>query len=172
MARSAFNVSELNNYIKKLISMDYILRDINITGEITNLNFHKNGNIYFSLKDKFARIDAMASQEDIKINLFDGAKVMAKGTVTYYERSGRVFLYISQMDLDGKGNLYQEYLDLKEKLTKEGLFDLRHKKRLKKYPSRIGLITSPSGAAIKDVINIFRKRNKTCDIFVYPSLVQ
>ena len=65
--------------------MDYILRDINITGEITNLNFHKNGNIYFSLKDKFARIDAMASQEDIKINLFDGAKVMAKGTVTYYD---------------------------------------------------------------------------------------
>ncbi len=172
MAKSAFNVSELNNYIKKLISMDYILRDINITGEITNLNFHKNGNIYFSLKDKFARIDAMASQEDIKINLFDGAKVMAKGTVTYYERSGRVFLYISQMDLDGKGNLYQEYLDLKEKLTKEGLFDPRHKKSLKKYPSRIGLITSTSGAAIKDVINIFKKRNRTCDILVYPSLVQ
>lgn len=172
MAKSAFNVSELNNYIKKLISMDYILRDIKVTGEITNLNFHKNGNIYFSLKDKFARIDAMASQEDIKINIFDGAKVMAKGTVTYYDRSGRVFLYISQLELDGKGNLYQEYLDLKEKLSKEGLFDPRHKKRLKKYPSRIGLITSTSGAAIEDVINIFRKRNKTCDVFIYPSLVQ
>ena len=172
MAKSAFNVSELNNYIKKLISMDYILRDIKVTGEITNLNYHKNGNIYFSLKDKFARIDAMASQEDIKINIFDGAKVMAKGTVTYYDRSGRVFLYISQLELDGKGNLYQEYLDLKEKLSKEGLFDPRHKKRLKKYPSRIGLITSTSGAAIEDVINIFRKRNKTCDVFIYPSLVQ
>lgn len=172
MAKSAFNVSELNNYIKKLISMDYILRDIKVTGEITNLNYHKNGNIYFSLKDKFARIDAMASQEDIKINIFDGAKVMAKGTVTYYDRSGRVFLYISQLELDGKGNLYQEYLDLKEKLSKEGLFDPGHKKRLKKYPSRIGLITSTSGAAIEDVINIFRKRNKTCDVFIYPSLVQ
>ena len=172
MAKSAFNVSELNNYIKKLISMDYILRDIKVTGEITNLNYHKNGNIYFSLKDKFARIDAMASQEDIKSNIFDGAKVMAKGTVTYYDRSGRVFLYISQLELDGKGNLYQEYLDLKEKLSKEGLFDPRHKKRLKKYPSRIGLITSTSGAAIEDVINIFRKRNKTCDVFIYPSLVQ
>ena len=172
MAKSAFNVSELNNYIKKLISMDYILRDIKVTGEITNLNYHKNGNIYFSLKDKFARIDAMASQEDIKINIFDGAKVIAKGTVTYYDRSGRVFLYISQLELDGKGNLYQEYLDLKEKLSKEGLFDPGHKKRLKKYPSRIGLITSTSGAAIEDVINIFRKRNKTCDVFIYPSLVQ
>ena len=172
MAKSAFNVSELNNYIKKLISMDYILRDIKVTGEITNLNYHKNGNIYFSLKDKFARIDAMASQEDIKSNIFDGAKVMAKGTVTYYDRSGRVFLYISQLELDGKGNLYQEYLDLKEKLSKEGLFDPRHKKRLKKYPSRIGLITSTSGAAIEDVINIFRQRNKTCDVFIYPSLVQ
>ena len=172
MAKSAFNVSELNNYIKKLISMDYILRDIKVTGEITNLNYHKNGNIYFSLKDKFARIDAMASQEDIKINIFDGAKVIAKGTVTYYDRSGRVFLYISQLELDGKGNLYQEYLDLKEKLSKEGLFDPGHKKRLKKYPSRIGLITSTSGAAIEDVINIFTKRNKTCDVFIYPSLVQ
>lgn len=172
MAKSAFNVSELNNYIKKLISMDYILRDIKVTGEITNLNYHKNGNIYFSLKDKFARIDAMASQEDIKINIFDGAKVMAKGTVTYYDRSGRVFLYISQLELDGKGNLYQEYLDLKEKLSKEGLFDHGHKKRLKKYPSRIGLITSTSGAAIEDVINIFRQRNKTCDVLIYPSLVQ
>ena len=152
--------------------MDYILRDINITGEITNLNYHKNGNIYFSLKDKFARIDAMASQEDIKVNIFDGAKVMAKGTVTYYDKSGRIFLYISQLDLDGKGNLYQDYLDLKEKLSKEGLFDPSHKKKLRKYPSRIGLITSTSGAAIKDVINIFRKRNGTCDVFVYPSLVQ
>ena len=172
MTRSAFNVSELNNYIKKLISMDYILRDINITGEVTNLNFHKNGNVYFSLKDKFARIDAMADLSDINIDLFDGAKVMAKGTVTYYDRSGRVFLYISQMELDGKGKLYQEYLNLKEKLEREGLFDTSHKKKLSPYPSSIGLITSTSGAAIKDVINIFRKRNKSCDIYVYPSLVQ
>ena len=172
MTRSAFNVSELNNYIKKLISMDYILSDINITGEVTNLNFHKNGNVYFSLKDKFARIDAMADLSDINIDLFDGAKVMAKGTVTYYDRSGRVFLYISQMELDGKGKLYQEYLNLKEKLEREGLFDTSHKKKLSPYPSSIGLITSTSGAAIKDVINIFRKRNKSCDIYVYPSLVQ
>lgn len=172
MTRSAFNVSELNNYIKKLISMDYILRDINITGEVTNLNFHKNGNVYFSLKDKFARIDAMADLSDINIDLFDGAKVMAKGTVTYYDRSGRVFLYISQMELDGKGKLYQEYLNLKEKLEREGLFDTSHKKKLSPYPSSIGLITSTSGAAIRDVINIFRKRNKSCDIYVYPSLVQ
>ena len=172
MTKSAFNVSELNNYIKKLISMDYILRDIYITGEVTNLNFHKNGNVYFSLKDKFACIDAMADLSDININLFDGAKVMAKGTVTYYDRSGRVFLYINEMELDGKGKLYQEYLDLKEKLEKEGLFDSSNKKRLSPYPSSIGLITSTSGAAIKDVINIFRKRNKSCDIYVYPSLVQ
>ena len=152
--------------------MDYILRDINITGEVTNLNFHKNGNVYFSLKDKFARIDAMADLSDINIDLFDGAKVMAKGTVTYYDRSGRVFLYISQMELDGKGKLYQEYLNLKEKLEREGLFDTSHKKKLSPYPSSIGLITSTSGAAIKDVINIFRKRNKSCDIYVYPSLVK
>lgn len=172
MAKAAFNVSELNNYIKKLISMDYILRDINITGEVTNLNVHSNGNIYFSLKDKFARIDAMASQDDVNIKLSDGAKVMAKGTVTYYERSGRIFLYASEIELDGRGNLYQKYLELKKKLSEEGLFDPSHKKKIKKYPSSIGLITSTSGAAIKDVINLFRKRNKNCDIFVFPSLVQ
>lgn len=172
MAKAAFNVSELNNYIKKLISMDYILRDINITGEVTNLNIHNNGNIYFSLKDSFARIDAMASQDDVNIKLFDGAKVLAKGTVTYYERSGRILLYVSEIELDGRGNLYQKYLDLKEKLSKEGLFEASYKKKIKKYPSSIGLITSTSGAAIKDVINLFRKRNKTCDIYVFPSLVQ
>lgn len=172
MAKAAFNVSELNSYIKKLISMDYILRDINITGEVTNLNVHSNGNIYFSLKDKYARIDAMASRDDVNIQLFDGAKVMAKGTVTYYDRSGRIFLYVSEIELDGRGNLYQKYLELKEKLSKEGLFDYSHKKKIKRYPSSIGLITSTSGAAIKDVINLFRKRNKSSDIYVFPSLVQ
>lgn len=172
MAKAAFNVSELNSYIKKLISMDYILRDINITGEVTNLNVHSNGNIYFSLKDKYARIDAMASRDDVNIQLFDGAKVMAKGTVTYYDRSGRIFLYVSEIELDGKGNLYKKYLELKEKLSKEGLFDPSHKKKIKSYPSSIGLITSTSGAAIKDVINLFRKRNKSSDIYVFPSLVQ
>lgn len=172
MAKAAFNVSELNSYIKKLISMDYILRDINITGEVTNLNVHSNGNIYFSLKDKYARIDAMASRDDVNIQLFDGAKVMAKGTVTYYDRSGRIFLYVSEIELDGRGNLYQKYLELKEKLSKEGLFDPSHKKKIKRYPSSIGLITSTSGAAIKDVINLFRKRNKSSDIYVFPSLVQ
>ena len=172
MAKAAFNVSELNSYIKKLISMDYILRDINITGEVTNLNVHSNGNIYFSLKDKYARIDAMASRDDVNIQLFDGAKVLAKGTVTYYNRSGRIFLYVSEIELDGRGNLYQKYLELKEKLSKEGLFDPSHKKKIKRYPSSIGLITSTSGAAIKDVINLFRKRNKSSDIYVFPSLVQ
>ncbi|VYU11168.1 exodeoxyribonuclease VII large subunit [Peptoniphilus gorbachii] len=172
MAKASFNVSELNSYIKKLISMDYILRDINITGEVTNLNVHSNGNIYFSLKDKYARIDAMASRDDVNIQLFDGAKVMAKGTVTYYDRSGRIFLYVSEIELDGRGNLYQKYLELKEKLSKEGLFDPSHKKKIKRYPSSIGLITSTSGAAIKDVINLFRKRNKSSDIYVFPSLVQ
>ncbi|OLR65645.1 exodeoxyribonuclease VII large subunit [Peptoniphilus porci] len=172
MAKIAFNVSELNNYIKKLISMDYILRDITITGEVTNLNIHNNGNIYFSLKDKFARIDAMTSQDDVNIEFFDGVKVMAKGTVTYYERSGRIFLYATEIELDGEGNLYQKYLKLKEKLKDEGLFDASHKKKIKKYPSSIGIITSTSGAAIKDVVNLFRKRNKTCDIYVFPSLVQ
>ena len=172
MAKAAFNVSELNSYIKKLISMDYILRDINITGEVTNLNVHSNGNIYFSLKDKYARIDAMASRDDVNIQLFDGAKVMAKGTVTYYDRSGRIFLYVSEIELDGRGNLYQKYLELKEKLSKEGLFDPSHKKKIKRYPFSIGLITSTSGAAIKDVINLFRKRNKSSDIYVFPSLVQ
>ena len=152
--------------------MDYILRDINIAGGVTNLNVHSNGNIYFSLKDKYARIDAMASRDDVNIQLFDGAKVMAKGTVTYYDRSGRIFLYVSEIELDGRGNLYQKYLELKEKLSKEGLFDYSHKKKIKRYPSSIGLITSTSGAAIKDVINLFRKRNKSSDIYVFPSLVQ
>ncbi|MBU5669181.1 exodeoxyribonuclease VII large subunit [Peptoniphilus sp. MSJ-1] len=173
MSKGAFKVSELNNYIKKIISMDYILRDISLIGEVTNLKKHSNGNYYFSLKDEFSRINAIIySDEKPDFELFDGAKVLAKGAVTYYERDGQFTFYVKEISLDGKGSLYLQFLDLKKKLEAEGLFLNKYKKEIPKFPNTIGLITSTSGAAIKDVINILKNRNRYVDVLVYPSLMQ
>lgn len=173
MSKGAFKVSELNNYIKKIISMDYILRDISLIGEVTNLKKHSNGNYYFSLKDESSRINAIIySDEKPDFELFDGAKVLAKGAVTYYERDGQFTFYVKEISLDGKGSLYLQFLDLKKKLEAEGLFLNKYKKEIPKFPNTIGLITSTSGAAIKDVINILKNRNRYVDVLVYPSLMQ
>lgn len=173
MTKGAFKVSELNNYIKKIISMDYILRDISLIGEVTNLKKHSNGNYYFSLKDEFSRINAIIySEEKPDFELFDGAKVLAKGAVTYYERDGQFTFYVKEISLDGKGSLYLQFLELKKKLESEGLFLKKYKKEIPKFPNSIGLITSTSGAAIKDVVNILRNRNRYVDVYVYQSLMQ
>jgi len=173
LSKGAFKVTELNNYIKKVIAMDYILRDISLIGEVTNLKKHSNGNYYFSLKDEHSRINAIIySEENPGFDIFDGAKVLAKGAVTFYERDGQFTFYVKEISLDGRGNLYLQFLDLKKKLEAEGLFSNKYKKPISKFPERIGLITSTSGAAIKDVINILKKRNRYVDVLVYPSLMQ
>ncbi|RVU54956.1 exodeoxyribonuclease VII large subunit [Anaerosphaera multitolerans] len=172
---SAIKVKELNKYIKKYIAMDYILSDIEVEGEISNFTLHSNGNIYFTLKDEYAKINSVMYSND-RMNLEyspkDGDSVIVKGSVSVYEREGALNLYAKTINLNGIGNLYEEYLKLKDKLFNEGLFNEEDKKKIPYFPRRVGVITSPTGAAIRDIINVLTRRNNTVDIILYPANVQ
>ncbi|WP_308534029.1 exodeoxyribonuclease VII large subunit [uncultured Peptoniphilus sp.] len=171
----AIRVSQLNSYIKKIISMDYLLSNVTVEGEISNFKSHQNGNFYFSLKDESSRINAIVfykEAENLSFKLEDGLKIVAKGNVSYYEKDGQTNFYISEIISSASGNLYEKFLKLREKLDKEGLFDQDHKKAIPYFPRTIGIITSSSGAAVKDMVNMLRLRNSLVDIIIYPSLVQ
>ncbi|MGI5950129.1 exodeoxyribonuclease VII large subunit, partial [Peptoniphilus sp.] len=174
MSKNAIKVSELNNYIKKIIDMDYLIKNIAVEGEISNLKKHSNGNIYFSLKDEKSRINAIvySTNANFDFDLQEGMSIIATGVVSFYDREGQINFYIDEIKLRGEGYLYQDFLNLKKKLGSEGLFDARHKKKIVKYPKSIGLITSDTGAAVRDVLNNLYKRNNLVDVYLYPSFVQ
>ncbi|MDO5715057.1 MAG: exodeoxyribonuclease VII large subunit [Tissierellia bacterium] len=171
----SIKVSELNKYIKKYLSMDYLLNDISVEGEISNLRRHGNGNYYFSLKDEYAHINTIMFREhatNLPFTPYDGLKIIAKGSVSFYESHAQINFYIREMEEAGEGDLYRKYLMLKKKLEKEGLFSPRNKKEISLFPKSVGIVTSGTGAAVKDIINIIREKNKMVDLYIYPSLVQ
>lgn len=168
-------VSALNNYIKKVMDNDYILNNVRVKGEISNFKIHNSGHIYFSLKDEFGKINGVMFRtqvENLKFIPENGMDVEVTGRVSLYLKEGSYQLYCDKMEQIGIGDLYVAFLNLKEKLEKEGLFDESRKKPIPLYPRRIGVITSPTGAAIRDIINVSKRRNKNCNILIYPSLVQ
>ncbi len=169
------NVTELNNYIKNLLDTDYFLNCIYLKGEISNFKNHTRGHLYFTLKDDNARINAVMFQGNTRSLKFvpeDGMKVLVKGRVSAYPASGNYQIYVESMDLDGLGNLYIEFEKLKEKLYKEGLFNKEHKKPIPKYPSRIGIITADTGAAVRDIMSTIKRRYPLCEAILFPTLVQ
>lgn len=168
-------VSELNSYIKKIMDNDFILGNISIKGEISNLKFHSSGHIYFSLKDEYSKINAIMFKNDastLDFNLENGMNVEIGGRISAYTKEGSYQLYCSRIKQGGIGDLYIAFNKLKEELGKAGLFDDRYKKSIPKYPKKIAVITSPTGAAVRDIINVATRRNRHIDILVYPSLVQ
>ena len=168
-------VSALNNYIKKVMDNDYILNNVHVKGEISNLKIHNSGHIYFSLKDEFGKINGVmfrSDAENLKFIPENGMDVEVTGRVSLYLKEGNYQLYCNKMERIGVGDLYVAFLKLKEKLEKEGLFDEGRKKAIPAFPRRIAVITSPTGAAIRDIINVAKRRNKNCDILIYPALVQ
>ena len=168
-------VSELNNYIKRVFSSDMILSNIKIEGEISNFKKHISGHLYFSLKDDKSLIKCVMFRGAAlhnNFNLSEGQKITAEGYVSIYERSGEYQLYVKKIKTDGVGELYEAYEKLKIKLEKEGLFESKYKKQLPFLPKNIGVVTSSTGAAIHDIINIINRRFKSCKISIYPSLVQ
>lgn len=168
-------VGALNNYIKKVMDNDFILSNIHVKGEISNLKIHNSGHIYFSLKDDSGKINAVMFRSDAEnLNFIpeNGMNVEITGRVSVYIKEGSYQLYCSKMNQAGIGELYAAFLKLKERLEKEGLFDADHKKPIPLYPARIGVITSPTGAAVRDIIHVARRRNKNIDILIYPSMVQ
>lgn len=172
---SAIKVHELNKYIKKYISMDYLLSDIEVEGEISNFKHHSNGNMYLSLKDDYSKINAIVYSSDTKNLDFtpeDGDNVVIRGTVSLYDKDASLSLYIREMKLKGLGDLHEKFLRLKEALYEEGLFESSHKLKVPYFPQNVGVITSQTGAAIRDIINVLTRRNNAVNIILYPSNVQ
>jgi len=170
-----YSISALNRAIKNMFDSKPELNNVFIKGEISNFKHHSRGHFYFTLKDENSRISAVmfaSNAAKIKFEPEDGLKVLVSGRVTVYEQTGGYQIYVEQMDLDGIGNLYLEYEKLKKKLEEEGLFSLEHKRPIPKYPKRIGIITAPTGAAIRDILSTIRRRYPICETILFPALVQ
>lgn len=170
-----FSVTELNNYIKNLFENNRTLTSVSIRGEISNFVNHRSGHLYFSLKDAEGQIRAVmfrARASTLKFMPESGMKVVVHGSVTVYPRDGSYQIYVSTMQPDGIGALYLAYEQLKNRLAEEGLFDEKYKKVIPFIPRRIGVITSPTGAAVRDIINVTGRRFPGADLFIYPALVQ
>lgn len=168
-------VKELNNYIKNKIDSDMLLSLVCVRGEISNFKHHYTGHMYMSLKDESGSVRAVmfrSSAVSLKFEPKNGMNVLVTGRVSVYERDGQYQIYIENMIPDGVGQLYAAYEQLKERLERDGYFDISHKKAIPKYPSAIGVVTAPDGAAVRDIINVITRRYPLADIKIYPALVQ
>jgi exodeoxyribonuclease VII large subunit len=169
------SITGLNLYIKGLIEQDRLLSSVTIKGEISNFKAHSSGHMYMSLKDDGSVIKAVmfrGNAQKLKFIPNNGMQVVVTGKVSLYERDGQYQIYISDMMPDGVGALFVAYEQLKEKLQNEGLFSDIHKKSIPKYPRKIGVVTSPTGAAIRDILNILKRRFPYAQVYIFPVLVQ
>ena len=169
------SVSQLNNYIKRYIDQNKHLSDLWIKGEISNFKLHYSGHMYFTLKDSSSALKAVMFQgyaSNVRFRPMDGMKVIAFGKVSVYEQGGTYQIYVENMIPDGIGELYASYEQLKSQLEAQGLFSVEKKKKLPLFPQRIGIISSISGAAIKDVLNVISRRFSISHIIIYPAKVQ
>lgn len=170
-----YSVTEINSYIKLLFMKDNVLSGVKISGEISNCKYHTSGHIYFTLKDSGGQIACVmfaGKRAGLSFKLEEGLSVVVSGTVTVYERDGKYQLYADRIEQQGKGDLYERFEKLKEKLNAEGLFDSSHKKAIPAYIRTLGVITASTGAALQDIINITTRRNPYVNIILYPAKVQ
>lgn len=168
-------VTQLNNTVKSRIENTAALQRVSIRGELSNVNLHTSGHLYFTLKDDESQIKCVmfrASAVKLKFMPKEGMKVIVGGSVGVYARGGTYQLYATTMHADGVGDLYLQFLQIKERLAEEGLFDEEHKLPLPSFPQKIGVITSPTGAAVRDIINVCARRYPLAHLYLYPSLVQ
>lgn len=169
------SVSEVNQYIKKTFDFEPILNNVVIEGEISNYTLHSSGHSYFTLKDENSKLSCVLFKRDYEYigkKLLNGQKVQAVGKISVYERDGRYQLYVKDIKLSGIGDLYVKFEKLKETLKREGLFEVKHKRSIPEFPKKIAVITSPTGAAVRDIINVITRRSSTTDIVVIPVRVQ
>ena len=175
MEKRFLTVGALTKYIKRKFDADPHLHDCLVKGEISNFKQHSSGHMYFTLKDDKARILAVmfsSANRRMKFTPENGMKVLVRGDVTVYEGSGQYQIYVHDMQPDGVGDLYLAFEQLKEKLTKEGLFAVEHKKPIPKFPATVGVVTSPTGAALRDIITTIKRRYPIAKILILPALVQ
>ena len=175
MDKEYLKISELNNYIKSLLDKDTFLNKIYLKGEISNFKNHTRGHLYFTLKDDTSRISAVMFQSSaVKLTFVpeDGMNVLVSGRISAYPAQGSYQIYVETMEPDGLGALYIEYEKLKKKLAAKGLFANEHKVPIPKFPERVGVITAPTGAAVKDIMSTIKRRYPMCEAILFPCLVQ
>lgn len=174
MNNNYISISDINRIIKYTIDSSLELRSVYLKGEVSNIKFHSRGHLYFSLKDETSKINAVMFNYNKYLNFTpkDGDSVLVHGRISVYESTGSYQIYVDEMSEDGVGNLYLLFEELKKKLSSEGLFDNTHKKKINRLPRKIGVITAPTGAAIRDIISTINKRYPLVEIYVFPTLVQ
>ena len=175
MGLKPIRVGQLNNYIGRVLKTDPILGNVSVIGEISNLKFHSSGHVYFSLKDETSKVNcflAASNLERITCPMEEGMEIIASGYISVYERGGYYSLNIRDIEVNGEGQLAIQFEKLKAKLEKEGLFAVENKKPLPVFPSKIAVVTSETGAAVRDIIRTIKNKNDYVDILIYPVLVQ
>ena len=171
----AFSVTGINKYLKTLIETDDVLKSVWVKGEISYFKAHSSGHFYFSLKDVGGNISAVmfrSSAAKLKFMPKNGMQVLVSGAIRVYEPAGTYQIYVTTMQQTGTGDLHAEFERLKQKLFDEGLFDADRKKPIPRFPEKIGIVTSPTGAAIRDMLNILGRRFKYAEVYIFPTLVQ
>lgn len=173
--KNVYSVGQVNTYIKNMFQQDYLLNRLYVKGEVSNCKYHTSGHIYFSLKDATGTIACVmfaAQRSNLKFRLQEGQRVIVLGSVRVYERDGKYQLYANEIVLDGVGLLYERFQALKNELEEMGMFAPEYKKKIPPYCKRVGIVTAPTGAAIRDIMNISRRRNPYVQLILYPALVQ
>lgn len=172
---NVYSVGQVNRYVKNMFTQDYFLQNIYIKGEVSNCKYHSRGHIYFSLKDESGKIDCVmfaSSRKGLAFRMKDGDKVVAGGKMDTYERDGSYQFYVREITLEGAGALYERYLALKQELEDMGMFAQEYKQPIPEFARRVGVVTSPTGAAIRDIANVSGRRNPFIQTILYPALVQ
>ena len=173
--RNVYSVKQVNAYIKNMFTQDFMLNRIYVKGEVSNCKYHTSGHIYFSLKDESGAIACImfaGQRSGLSFRMQDGQQVIVLGTVTTYERDGKYQLYAKEIILDGAGLLYERFEALKKELSEMGMFAPEYKQPIPRFAKRVGIVTAPTGAAIRDIMNISTRRNPYVQLILYPALVQ
>lgn len=173
--RNVYSVKQVNSYVKNMFSQDFMLNHIYVKGEVSNCKYHTSGHIYFSLKDESGTIACVmfaSARSGLSFRMQEGQNVIVLGSVSVYERDGKYQLYAKEIILDGAGALYERFEALKKELEEMGMFAAEYKQPIPRYVKSVGIVTAPTGAAVRDVINISKRRNPYVQLILYPALVQ
>lgn len=175
MMRNVYTVGQVNSYIKNMFSQDFLLQSLSVKGEVSNCKYHSSGHIYFTLKDMKGTISCVmfaGNRSGLAFRMIEGMQVIVQGTVDVYERDGKYQLYAKSIEQDGAGALYEKFEKLKKELEEQGMFAPEYKKPIPRYARKIGVVTAPTGAAVRDIINIAARRNPYVQLILYPAIVQ
>lgn len=173
--QNIYTVAQINTYIKNMFMQDYLLQSVSVQGEISNCKYHSSGHIYFTLKDKKGTLSCVmfaGNRKGLDFTLTEGQQVIVEGSIDIYERDGKYQLYARKIKKDGAGALFEQFERLKQELLERGLFAKEYKQPIPKYIRTLGVVTASTGAAIRDIINITKRRNPYVQIILYPAIVQ